>query len=608
MIQIQKNINNIFYLFKELSLNKDYITNEDIIYYLDRNKIDYTNNQINDIMKRLDINKDGKIDFDEFEYLFGLANPKNKKTISYYKFYPSNNYINNKESNNYQNCFGHNKNNFNNYIDINYKERKNSDMNKYSYQESVLNQNNCFCSYCFCPINFNCIHKKKKIDQYLDYNNQNYYNDSYNNNFISNNIEDLEYSNNLSSNTTKNIQINNFEFKDKFNLLFSNDLNQLLNNNNHYNNDINNIYNKKNYIYDYDNNNEEKCDNTSKINNNIYNYTELTKLNSSEHIMNNIKNNVLSQSLTPNRKGQISSSLSLRVSPLRKYFSGTKNINNMNNNIYEQHNYNQQNIDIIDNNIFNYNKLKRNHSQENFIVNKKKKFQNDISYNSNKEFISKNDNILKYFQIIMKGESQIELAKINLISRGDFNFRNAFNLFDEQNKGYITFEDLKNELEFIGIDLQNLEVQLLMNRFNKSNDTGNNFICYNDFCNAFLPYEQKYININNEKISENNEIKVFSPTTRLYMKGLIKDMSNFEIKLNKFKKENLDYQINIKNILKEIDFNEKGFFNKNDLISFLKEKDAYTSLIEVELLFKRLDKKSKGKIRYEDFLLDSKYL
>ena len=66
----------------------------------------------------------------------------------------------------------------------------------------------------------------------------------------------------------------------------------------------------------------------------------------------------------------------------------------------------------------------------------------------------------------MEGESQIELKKVNLILRKDFYCTNLFSLFDEENKGFITFDDLKNELEFIGLPMKDIEIQLLINRFN----------------------------------------------------------------------------------------------------------------------------------------------
>ena len=112
-------------------------------------------------------------------------------------------------------------------------------------------------------------------------------------------------------------------------------------------------------------------------------------------------------------------------------------------------NYSNNNYNDNDNFNDNYNNYK-NSNNDNNSYNKKI---NDINYNNNINNITltKEKKILKnYFRLIMDGESQIELTKKNLISRKDFNIISIFNLFDEQNKGYITFDELKNELEFIG--------------------------------------------------------------------------------------------------------------------------------------------------------------
>ena len=111
------------------------------------------------------------------------------------------------------------------------------------------------------------------------------------------------------------------------------------------------------------------------------------------------------------------------------------------------------------------------------------------------------------------------------------------------------------------------------------------------------------------KNNNNENINVFSPTTRLYFKALIKAMVDLENLLNKYKKE----KINIKNkkyieILKEIDIDEKGFINLNELISFIKENGIYSSLLDAILLFSRFDKEKKGKVFYKDILSDLEYI
>ena len=212
----------------------------------------------------------------------------------------------------------------------------------------------------------------------------------------------------------------------------------------------------------------------------------------------------------------------------------------------------------------------------------------------------------------MQGESQIELKKINLISRKDFNCPNAFILFDEQNKGYITFDDMKNELEFIGLTLNDTDIELLLNRFNKNNKNKEKNIEFQKFCEGIFPCLGGPENIPNENNINNNQ-NVFSPTTRLYFRDLFQTMIDLENKLNKYKKEKMNNNINnnvnnIIEVMKEIDVGEKGYFDLNELIRFLKENNFYTSLKDAKLLFYRYDKNKKDKVSYENIISDLSYL
>ena len=667
LIQINKNIyDNLSVLFNDISLNKDYISQTDIMNYLDENKIDYTKNQINDIMKRLDINKDGKIDFNEFDYLFGLAksnnvnnnlNNKIRSLNNYSNFYDNNlseNYIANEEYNGINKCDP--KKIWNNSYDLekiginqnNNEEKENSFVN-------LNNNDKGSCIHCISFPFYECNCSQNQINQNTaDNKNPDYYLNSFNNflpiydkyNYNYRNIEN----NQCIKNNINNYDINNIYENKENEDFFSN---YIRNNNENGFGGNNNIYYQKNYKYE-DNQNDISNNNLEnkniKYNNSINNNTE-----NKNRIDNNIfdynnefENLIPQQSLFPIKNGKISKSLFLRKSPVRKILSKKNNqklINYNLNNYKNDESYfyqenandnllNKTNNNDIKNTIKNYNNfngtnsfikgfnsennnplLKRNNSQGNFIINKNNLLKKGLNFNNSNIFNINSYNIKnqeknefnKYFLLIMEGESQIDLTKKNLISRKDFNCKKLFNLFDEQNKGYTTSDELKNELKFIGVILNDKEIQLLINRFNR--DKNKNIIEFNDFCygmnDNLLENEKKF-----NDIYENNKINIFSPTTRLYFKALIKSMVELENKLNNFKKENMNIN-NINDIIvfiKEIDFDEKGFFNINDLINYLKEKDIYSSLKDSQLLFSRFDKGKKRKIYYEDILSDLKYI
>ncbi len=98
IVKILKQINNmtndnILGIFNKISLNKKHILNKDIMNYLDINKIEYSTSQIYDIKKRLDIDKDRRINFSEFNYLFESVNTKINNDNINTEAHSLNNYI-----------------------------------------------------------------------------------------------------------------------------------------------------------------------------------------------------------------------------------------------------------------------------------------------------------------------------------------------------------------------------------------------------------------------------------------------------------------------------------------------------------------------------------
>ena len=375
--KINKNINgNLSDLFNYISLNKDYINKKDIMNYLDENRIDYTENQINDIMKRLDLNKDGKIDFNEFDYLFGLVKSNNFNEINLNrKIPPLNNYINNYDSttNFYNDINNYDEQNYQNNIpDLNTNENNpNIWIDNELYQTSTENHNNQNKTCCIHCINIPCCDcqcYQNQINQNIIENSNtdlliNSYNNNSNpinslNNKNNENNKNIEYSdymqNNINNYELNNNNYNNDEYKKKehvfpnfndnnnnFNFKFDNNSNIYSQKNFKYDDKPNNIYNKKFYNNNNYNYNTDIANSINNINNIIdnINYKYNNKSINNNYNNKNLENNYQNQSSLPIKKEKISNSLSLRKSPIRKNYS-TKNYNNKINNNYNLNNIN----------------------------------------------------------------------------------------------------------------------------------------------------------------------------------------------------------------------------------------------------------------------------
>ena len=67
-------------------------------------------------------------------------------------------------------------------------------------------------------------------------------------------------------------------------------------------------------------------------------------------------------------------------------------------------------------------------------------------------------------------EAEIETAKINLSHKTDFNLSDAWNIFDVPRYGSIDAFQLQGGLQAIGVYATNDECNLLINRYDTSND------------------------------------------------------------------------------------------------------------------------------------------
>jgi Ca2+-binding EF-hand superfamily protein len=84
----------------------------------------------------------------------------------------------------------------------------------------------------------------------------------------------------------------------------------------------------------------------------------------------------------------------------------------------------------------------------------------------------------------IREERDLETAKINLARRSDFNFYDAFKIFDPTSKGYITIADLREGLAAIGVFPTSSDIELYIKRYDKYNERK---VRFSDFCESFTP-------------------------------------------------------------------------------------------------------------------------
>lgn len=92
--------------------------------------------------------------------------------------------------------------------------------------------------------------------------------------------------------------------------------------------------------------------------------------------------------------------------------------------------------------------------------------------------------LVKALYDIIKEERDLEAAKINLAKRADFNLYDAFKIFDNTSKGYITIADLREGLAAIGVFPTASDMELYIKRYDKFNERK---VRFSDFNESFTP-------------------------------------------------------------------------------------------------------------------------
>lgn len=85
-------------------------------------------------------------------------------------------------------------------------------------------------------------------------------------------------------------------------------------------------------------------------------------------------------------------------------------------------------------------------------------------------------------------EKEVEIMKINLTLKEDFNLMDAFSLLDRDCRSEVSPTELRRQIAVLGLDLQSDDLVLLFHRFADS-DTS---LTYSNFTDAFLPCDEYY--------------------------------------------------------------------------------------------------------------------
>ena len=108
------------------------------------------------------------------------------------------------------------------------------------------------------------------------------------------------------------------------------------------------------------------------------------------------------------------------------------------------------------------------------------------------------DELVRSLRETITLEREIESSKTSLALKSDFNLQDAFRIFDQDFRGWISIADLRDGLSAIGVYPTSEEVELFVTRYDSNGDRR---LTFNEFSDAFVAQDSYYAHMVNRRPS-----------------------------------------------------------------------------------------------------------
>ena len=649
------NIFSTYEAFLEIVGDEKYMTKSNLYNFLKYNNVNINDEEVSQLMFRLDADNDNRISYEEFKEMFypirgdfvyisksdfenSLINSKYISNKDSYKKYDDNNYTN-FENNSYNNNEYNENNDYNNneYNEDNNKSNEYKD--DYEYKEDNKEPE-------YSDSNINTDKKDKKGKKtkkvILKFNKEN------NNESKLHSKNPKKFINSNNRNSFLNDEDNNYDCKsyrkrpnsfEKFSNNIDIDDNKFSTN---FDNEIDNIgdnnyklkgRNKKYFSFNKErnyNHNNSKCKGCQYTAENIYNnYKENTPfINNDKFSISNNQNdndNFLKNKNGFNSRSALDDIYKTKDELLRKYgdknnyfFSSEKNFSsnvnkyfsspgNLNNNEEKKYlrsknrNYFSSTLNSGNNNnnknknIFSerYKRIKENKINNNYSpINLKESSKIKGDFNNDKKAL-----LSKLIIECIEQEKNLENIKESLSNCSDFSEQKIFELFNINKKNLIYYSDLYQVLNSLSINsnFNPNDIKYIFKRYNKSKESPFN---YDEFCNIILP--RNSFSRARQSFSNNYELKdeTKNKIIELFEEIINSQKANEEQRtMIKMSSDNIYYDL-----FEEIKKGNKPGIQEDDINKFMKENGYDIKSYEIGLIMEIIDKNKDGIIDYEEFI------
>jgi Ca2+-binding EF-hand superfamily protein len=221
--------------------------------------------------------------------------------------------------------------------------------------------------------------------------------------------------------------------------------------------------------------------------------------------------------------------------------------------------------------------------------------------------LEEEDELVRALREQISFEKELENAKIQLISKADFNLFDAFRIFDIDSRGVISIHDLKSGLSEIGIFPSNEDLELYVKRYDKNYDGR---LTFAEFSDSFTPTDAYYASTINRRVSNNvrgrfyHRDDCFLSQTKIEFRNIWR--THFKIESCSESLRQRLYKrpgFNLYEAFVTCDLNDNGSISRDELRDLIESRGFYVSEKEVHSLVEKIDKSKDGRISFSEVSL-----
>ncbi|PFH34793.1 EF hand domain-containing protein [Besnoitia besnoiti] len=200
-------------------------------------------------------------------------------------------------------------------------------------------------------------------------------------------------------------------------------------------------------------------------------------------------------------------------------------------------------------------------------------------------------------------ERKLDRYRKSLSMRPDFNLLDFWRLFDTTSKGYSTAREVVDAMNALHVHVSPHEAHLFIKHYSKAADGK---IRYVDVCNAFMPKDQRYADIMQNRLPDYRQYQCISPQKHMSAetRDLVAEVFHLLV-VSEVQSESMRHQFASQNLwqtFKLLDKDNDGYITVDEFKSALRDNNIYASENDAKALLARYDTSMDGRVSYAEFV------